>query len=50
MGRQDSMEQPSADDEDSACIGAETTPEVIVVQTDTTSSPEADQVYGRRWE
>ncbi len=50
MGRKDSMEEPSADNENSACIGQEKTPEVIVVQTDTVSSPEADQVYGRRWE
>ncbi len=35
MGAQEStqnLEQPTADNEDSPCIGAETTPEVIVVQ------------------
>lgn len=50
MPRQDPLEVPTGDDEDSPCIGAESTPEVTVVQTDTVSSPEADQVYGRRWE
>lgn len=48
-GRQDPMEQPTEDDQDSPCIGEETTPEVILVQADTSSGPEADEVYGPRW-
>lgn len=45
----DPMEQPTKDDEDSPCIGAEATPERTFVQTDTDSSPEATEVYGSRW-
>ncbi len=45
-----SMEESCADDENSACIGAEETPEVTVVQADTESGAEADKVYGRRWQ
>lgn len=50
MPRQDPLEVPTGDDEDSPCIGAEETPERTFVQTDADSGPEADQVYGKRWE
>jgi len=50
MRGNDSLEQPSGDDEDSACIGAESTPEVTIVQADVQSGPDANQVYGGRWE
>lgn len=49
-GRQDPMEVPTGDDEDSPCIGATTDPpERTFVQTDADSGPDADQVYGARW-
>lgn len=49
MGGTDPMETPTPDGEDSPCIGADAAPEYIVVQADTTSGPEADEVYGSRW-
>ncbi len=50
MGRkQDPMEVPTGDDEDSPCIGADPSPEVTIVQADVASGPDADEVYGSRW-
>jgi len=49
MAHKDPMEESVPDDEDSGCIGAETTPEIIVVQADAESGPDADKVYGPRW-
>jgi hypothetical protein len=50
MATTNPLEQPSADDENSACIGATTDPpESTLVQADAEQGPEADQVYGRRW-
>lgn len=44
------LEQPSEDDEDSACIGATTDPpERTYAAADTDEGPDADQVYGARW-
>lgn len=46
----DSMEEPSGDDENSACIGEDKAPEVTsAVQADVNHGPESDQVYGSRW-
>ncbi|QEQ93629.1 hypothetical protein SEA_ZUKO_51 [Streptomyces phage Zuko] len=41
------MEVPTGDDEDSPCIGADTTPEVTVVQADVSDK---DAPYPPRWE
>lgn len=47
----DSMETPTPDDENSPCIGEDDSPEQpTYVQADKNRGPEADQVYGRRWE
>lgn len=48
MARQDPMETPSEDEEDSACIGEETRPEITsVVHSDSTDEA---KVYPPRWE
>lgn len=44
------LEEPSGDEENSACIGEETKPESTCVQADASFGPEADQVYGSRWD
>ncbi len=41
------LEEPTPDDENSPCIGESTEP--ILVQADSNSGPEADEVYGKRW-
>lgn len=47
----DRLEEPTGDDEDSPCIGQGTdAPVPIIVQADVESGPEADQVYGSRWQ
>lgn len=49
-GRQDPMEVPTGDDEDSPCIGETTDPpESTLVNADVESGPEATAVYGSRW-
>lgn len=49
--RQDPLETPTPDDEDSPCIGATTDPpERTYAAADTNEGPDADKVYGRRWE